>query len=606
MIKVRSLLILITISLLFNPNFLVAAEKTNYTFEVDCSAEIGNLDHFWNASGLAMDYTDSVQQQNMYLIGSVPHQGMLYQRPHDLLDLVTVKNMNSENPTYDWSEMDNFIDAIIKSGQKMFFEIMGNPSNHFSDFNDDNQLRQWKRLVKDLALHLEDRYGKQEVRSWYFETWNEPDGDYHWDWDKEEFYKYYDACSEGLKEADPQLKFGGPGVANRHSDYVFGLIEHCMEGESYFGSKFGVGVKGVRMDFISYHNKKWQPTQVERDIETTEKIISKYPQLIDKLFVNNESDVKCCWRDFDKPYRKDHWYASYVARQVTDHWHRLIHKMGINFRLANDNAFIGDWINRTNFKWFGDGEEFALIKQPVHNQMILMSLLGNSVCKTEGFDPEKNVGIFATKRNDNQLALMIYAHESDYKRQQNYNIILKLKNIPFKNSKIARYTIDSGHVNTYKLWTQMGSPAEPEDEHIEKLRNAQEIQPAEKIKDLDRTELTANIELPLHTVTFFCISKDPGKSPEKIKGLFSEVYPGLDDDDEDVLIFWEEGSRFIKTYEVLHSDSPDGPFKRINKPDLLCTSFIHSRDEDDTGYYRVRAVDFWNRKGPESKTIKVK
>ena len=71
------------------------------------------------------------------------------------------------------------------------------------------------------------------------------------------FLNYYDACSEGLRLASPQLKFGGPGGECKkfglHS-YCWALLNHVQNGVSYFTQQ-----TGVRMDFISIH-KKVPPT----------------------------------------------------------------------------------------------------------------------------------------------------------------------------------------------------------------------------------------------------------------------------------------------------------------------------------------------------------
>ena len=69
------------------------------------------------------------------------------------------------------------------------------------------------------------------------------------------FLNYYDACSEGLKEADERLKFGGPGGSCRipskgHSPICWALLNHCIRGRNFF-----TGKTGSRLDFISFHKK---------------------------------------------------------------------------------------------------------------------------------------------------------------------------------------------------------------------------------------------------------------------------------------------------------------------------------------------------------------
>jgi len=65
-------------------------------------------------------------------------------------------------------------------------------------------------------------------------------------------------------------------------------------------------------------------------------------------------------------------------------------------------------------------------------------------------------------------------------------------------------------------------------------------------------------------------------------------------------------SRAISTYEVLHAPSPEGPFRRINRQDLVCRAFLHTGAEaEGAGCYKVRAVDYWGRAGRESEAVSV-
>lgn len=67
------------------------------------------------------------------------------------------------------------------------------------------------------------------------------------------FFNYYDACSEGLREASPALRLGGPGDAFHappRSPLSWGLLEHCHRGTNFF-----TGEVGVRLDYIALHRK---------------------------------------------------------------------------------------------------------------------------------------------------------------------------------------------------------------------------------------------------------------------------------------------------------------------------------------------------------------
>lgn len=69
------------------------------------------------------------------------------------------------------------------------------------------------------------------------------------------FLNYYDACSEGLREASPALCLGGPGDSFHplpRSPLCWGLLSHCYNGTNFF-----TGEVGVRLDYIALHKKVW-------------------------------------------------------------------------------------------------------------------------------------------------------------------------------------------------------------------------------------------------------------------------------------------------------------------------------------------------------------
>ena len=67
----------------------------------------------------------------------------------------------------------------------------------------------WGELVRRYTEHLVERYGKQEVSTWYFEVWNEPDISY-WHGTPAEYFKLYDYAVAGVRAALPNAIVGGP------------------------------------------------------------------------------------------------------------------------------------------------------------------------------------------------------------------------------------------------------------------------------------------------------------------------------------------------------------------------------------------------------------
>lgn len=71
----------------------------------------------------------------------------------------------------------------------------------------------WARLVSNTIIHLEQRYGTDEVRTWPVEVWNEPNLTSFWkDADMEEYFKLYAVTARAVKETDGKIRVGGPAI----------------------------------------------------------------------------------------------------------------------------------------------------------------------------------------------------------------------------------------------------------------------------------------------------------------------------------------------------------------------------------------------------------
>ena len=46
------------------------------------------------------------------------------------------------------------MDLLLSNGLQPGFELMGNPSNYFTDFDDTTQIHQWRDLVAAVGKHL--------------------------------------------------------------------------------------------------------------------------------------------------------------------------------------------------------------------------------------------------------------------------------------------------------------------------------------------------------------------------------------------------------------------------------------------------------------------
>ncbi len=594
---------------------------------VDCGQNTGELNHFWHSTGFtpASLLLNADMRQNMVYAGSMPHGGITYVRIHYLLELVTGSGFGTDQVSYNWTALDTAMDVLVENGLIPIFELMGNPSGYFTDYTDDTQAHAWRDLVQSLAEHYFDRYGQDEVRRWYFETWNEPDVGW-WKQSTEAFMVYYDACSEGLKAADSELRLGGPGSARTMSPIFLRFLEHCDTGTNYF-----TGETGVRLDFISVHEKgvRSSPEDLnpnsmgvtEREIEAIEHIRANHPRLADLPFMNNECDPQVGWKHFHS-WRGRTYHAAIACKIINQHQVKIIDELGVNYVvLSNDNGFVGEWGNRTLLARFGDIEDvraqseyqsnesdlredvrrrkFEALKKPVLNVMALLSLLGDQRCAVIGVgDVSEDVGAIASRRGDDQIAILLYNSADKIISCGTESIELQLNNLPFESAVLAHYRLDEDHGSPYEVWEGMDAPRIPWAGDFAKLREHQEPTLLEAPIEVQVTNdgLSLSFDMPLPSVSLVLLSARTHTGPDAVTNLRLERYDGLADIGQ-VMVIWDgSNSRVVQTYEVLFSDQETGPFERVNPVDTICTAVLHVPDRTiSEGYYKVRTVDYWGR-----------
>ncbi len=582
---------------------------------IRCDERTGGLPQFWRSTGFtpARMLLEPDMQQAMAYAGSVPHGGIAYARPHYLLDLVSAAGGGWESAAYDWSEMDRAVDVLVRNRVKPFFELMGNPSGRFSDFGDTAQLRAWRDLVHELALHLIGRYGRDEVRTWYFETWNEPDIGFGWaQWrdDPRPFCDYYDACYEGLRAADPGLVLGGPGTCAPLSPLIKAFLAHCDTGANRL-----TGEQGVPLGFISVHEKgvrahaeDLNPDSLsicEREAALVAYLREHHPRLAGLPLVNNECDPQVGWGDVHT-WRARPYYAALVVKIIHQHVERLVDELGVNYGLlSNDNGFMGTWGQRTLVTRFRNDAGFALVKKPVLNVMVLLAMLGDVRCAATVRGGSADTGVLATRRGDGQVAVLVYNSRDEIMSSGSEHVTLAFEGMPFSEGMLCHYRIDADHGDPYRLWEAGGAPAEPSPDLLAEMRRNQEpsLLGEPRAVVATRGRLTVDFDLPLPAVSLVLLSAKPAALPGKVSGLRCESYGSLHGG-RDLLLLWDcLPSRCVRTYEVLCGGRESESVARVNERDLVCTAYLCAGAGEGSGAYAVRAVDYWGRAGEPSESI---
>ena len=208
------------------------------------------LDRFFDLS-VGSDYPGTLVRPDAeaQLKTTVDELGFRYVRFHAIFHdaLGTVKVANG-HVAYDWRGIDRLYDALLARHIRPFVELGFTPealkTSDNSIFwwhgNTSHPKRQmWRALVDAFIRHLEARYGREEVRNWFFEVWNEPNLDGFWEKaDQPAYFALYDLTAPTVKEVDPRLRVGGPATAG--AAWIPEFLDH-------------VAKTGAPIDFVTTH-----------------------------------------------------------------------------------------------------------------------------------------------------------------------------------------------------------------------------------------------------------------------------------------------------------------------------------------------------------------
>ncbi|XP_041370687.1 alpha-L-iduronidase-like isoform X2 [Gigantopelta aegis] len=581
-----------------------------YTVHIDSNNISQEFKHFWRSTGFCppdphqkaykFDLSPDMEHNLAYL-GSIPHSGMQQVRIHWLLDLVAVSGWNGSRPVYNFSSLDGLLDMLSGNGLQPGFEVMGNPSGIFSDFDNKTQVYMWKDLVKQVAEH-------------YIS-----------------FLNYYDATSEGLKAANSMLRFGGPADGCTRTEYAEALYKHTVDGINYF-----TGHKGVRIDFISLHEKGHGHSKVILQEETRAwtNIVKNYPSLAHKPFYNDEADPLVGWSK-DEIWRSDSTYAAMVVKVIAQHQNLIIaisnHPIKNYTLLSNDNGFLSyyphQFTQRTLLARFQMNTttppHVQYIRKPVHTVMGLLSKLGEKQLNVKITDVsgkeiknDSHFGVLATLHEADgyseadswQVAILMYNSNDTGSSNNDAYVTLHLSVIPPNITDLifAAYTVNQDFVNPFNIWVAQGKPMFPTRNQFREMRKQEDpyLVDFHPIKQGEILLQKLSLVEPAVTVVHIC-AKPKGRPDQVPEITIYNITTGQ------VLIRWSDKcvhSKCVLRYEVEFSaKSSGGPYKRINDKDSYFPVFVYSpfpeeppSDARVCGYYRIRAVDYWKTPGDYS------
>ena len=188
--------------------------------------------------------------------------------------------------SYDFQLTDEYIKNILSAGAEPFFRL-GSKIEHWSkkyntlppaDFD------KWARICEHIIAHYVEGWANGfRMNIAYWEIWNEPDmrQDHEpierkptWGGTKAQFFALYKTAACHLKNRFPQLKIGGPAVANIFTAgpmNIGSVVKPWIEEFLAF-----VRDNNVSLDFFSWHIYTERISSIERAAEKARETLDKY------------------------------------------------------------------------------------------------------------------------------------------------------------------------------------------------------------------------------------------------------------------------------------------------------------------------------------------
>ncbi|MFQ6088303.1 MAG: hypothetical protein ACE5K0_05310 [Candidatus Methanofastidiosia archaeon] len=496
-------------------------EKEYLELKVDASKTLGKVDSsLWANIGYDPIYSGTVGEgfrDAWKIIGE--SKALRYVRCHNMFSdkhpeheeektygcRVYSEDENGK-PVYNWKYLDEVLNTFVSAGVKPILECDFMPDalaegkivRNYSGgaINTPKDYVKWRNLVFETLRHCEDRYGTEEVRTWYFEIWNEPDLKTYFidapNWRR--FLRMYDYFVDGAISADPHVKVGGPGIAG-HEDFLKAFLDHCVNGINSV-----TGERGTRIDFVSWHGYGSIADMLEKDRRAIE--IAKGFGLEIELSQNEWGQSL---RKDRNPKRQKSFFTEYEACFLT----KMI--AGVYERIPELSKFLR-WgkvtsVGGKGWRTLSTNLKGEIVKFPIFLCYEMLSKLSEERIEFSGTTFDEDVFGIATK-NKNSLKVLVYNFE-----EENYEgfgdatqINLRISNTFFEKAILKHYRIDKNHSNPYRHWLELSSPRDMTSEEIEILKEKGNLEVIESREvEVENKEILLSFELPKNAVSLLSL-----------------------------------------------------------------------------------------------------
>jgi xylan 1,4-beta-xylosidase len=422
--------------------------------------------------------------------------GFKYIRMHGLLtdDMGVYKEDKNGNPEYNYMYIDVLFDFLQSIGMKPFVELGFMPWALASgdktifwwkgNVTPPKDYEKWGALIRNLTEHFTERYGAEEVKTWYFEVWNEPNlSPGFWSGTQEEYFKLYKYSVNAIKSVNPAYHVGGPATAG--AAWEPEMIDFCTK-------------NNLPIDFISTHSYGVRQGYLDEN-GNSGTVLDKNPMSVSGDVLQSRKEIT----NSSKPKLELHyteWSASYTpADPIHDSYHEASYVLQKLKQVGNAANSMSYWVftdifeeSAPRFTPFHGG--FGMlniqgINKPVFYSYQFLNRLGNTelvnsdstswACK----DSKGNIQILAwdftnTHPGDSVNNQVYYIRDLPSKSKGKLKI--NINNVPQGTYALEVYKVGYKCNDAYSTYLSIGKPAQLTKLQVEQIKQQNDGSPISK------------------------------------------------------------------------------------------------------------------------------
>jgi xylan 1,4-beta-xylosidase len=382
-----------------------------------------------------------------------------------------------------------FIPTYMASGTRTCFTTKSNVSlpKNFTE---------WSDFVKGSVEHMVYRFGKDVVRNWYFEVWNEPNLESFFDGTKGQFFDLWKCTFQAIKGVDPDFRIGGPSTAR--AEWIEDLIT--------FGRK-----NDCVPDYIITHcynndsaSKPLSPFDGPQDDKANKSphfikgVVRGVRKLLTEIGYTGEvhwNEWGRSWHPFD-PIRETEAEAAFIIKTMAE--------------VSQDADYFAYWNLSDIYDQCGYGAEtfhgnygmlnLQGLRKPSYHAHQLLCRLGTQTIPvtSEGSD---TAGAVVTVDNG-AIKVLVYNYlhdgEPEHDAAQVHVSLPEGFDTEYDTGSISMYRLSRNENNIFTYWKEMGSPAYLKSGQLDYLENKNSlIASAEKpVYSRTNNKLSFSMETP--------------------------------------------------------------------------------------------------------------